>query len=175
MPEMIDLYTADRKKAKGTYIRGKKHPEGLYSMVCHVCIFNSRNQMLLQQKSDRKNKNNIWDFSAGGCSLAGETSREAMTRELYEEIGISYDFSNETPFLTTYYKDCFDDVYILRNFDIDASTLVLQEAEVKDVMWATKEEIFSLIDKKKFLPFTKDYIELLFFLNQNGKGFVKNN
>ncbi len=175
MPEIIDLYTADRKKANRTHIRGTKHPDGLYSMVVHVCIFNAQNQMLLQQKSDRKNKNNIWDFSAGGCSLSGETSRQAITRELFEELGISYDFSGEAPYLTTYYKDCFDDVYILRNLDVDVSTLTLQEAEVKAVKWATKEDIFALIDKKKFLPFTKDYIELLFFLNQNGKGFVKNN
>ncbi len=174
MPEIMDLYTADRQKA-GTHIRGKKHADGLYTMVVHVCIFNSQNQMLLQQKSDRKNRNNIWDFSAGGCSLAGETSREAITRELFEELSIHHDFSGETPYLTTYYKDCFDDVYILQNFDIDPHSLRLQEAEVKDAKWATKEDILKLIDEGQFLPFTRDYIELLFFLNQNGKGFVKNN
>lgn len=174
MPEIMDLYTADRQKA-GTHVRGKKHAEGLYTMVVHVYIFNSKNEMLLQQKSDQKNKNNIWDFSAGGCSLSGETSREAITRELFEELGIRHDFSAETPYLTTYYKDCFDDVYILRNVDVDISTLALQKSEVKAAKWATKDDILQLIDEGKFLPFSKDYIELLFFLNQNGKGFVKNN
>lgn len=43
--ELWDLYTKDRIKTNQTMIRGDKQPEGVYRLVVHVCIFNSKCQV----------------------------------------------------------------------------------------------------------------------------------
>jgi len=48
----------------------------------------------------------------------------------------------------------------------------LQSEEVKDVKWATRDEICDLIAEKKFINFDSSYINLLFFMNSNGEGCV---
>lgn len=174
LTEVIDLYTIDREKTNETLVRGVNLPNGRYRLVAHVCIFNSKNQMLIQQKATLKNRTNIWDLSAGGSVISGENSRCGIRRELEEELGIEYDFVNEKPSLTVYFKDCIDDIYILRNVDVDIARLSLQEIEVKNVRWADKEQIFLMIDQGIFTQFDKSYIELLFFMNRNGAGCIVN-
>ena len=80
--ELWDLYTEDRQPTGLTMVRGSEHPEGYYRLVVHVCIFNSRGQMLIQQRQPFKDGwPNMWDVSVGGSVVAGESSREAAERE----------------------------------------------------------------------------------------------
>ena len=44
--EVIDLYTADRIPTGQTILRGDKPPAGMYRLVVHVCIFNSKGATL---------------------------------------------------------------------------------------------------------------------------------
>ena len=52
MKELIDLYTVDREHTGMTAVRGEKLPEDTYRMVVHVCIFNSKGEMLIQKRAD---------------------------------------------------------------------------------------------------------------------------
>ena len=53
--------------------------DGDYGLVVHVAIFNSNNEMLIQKRQTTKTMYpNLWDISAGGHSIAGETSEEAI-------------------------------------------------------------------------------------------------
>lgn len=102
----------------------------------------------------------------------GEISEETMERELLEELGIEHDFSSDRPMITVHKKHGFVDIYVLKmNLNID--TIKFQHEEIQSITWATKQEIFQLIDEEKFIPYNKAFIELLFF-NKDCRGLIDN-
>ena len=162
--EIWDLYTKDRIKTEETMVRGEKITKGFYRLVVHVCIFNSRGEMLIQQRQPFKSSwSNMWDITVGGSAISGDTSQSAAEREVYEEIGYKLSLDGIRPALTINFEDGFDDMYIIKK-DIEISDLYLQYEEVKAVKWASKEEILKLIDEEIFIPYHKSLIELLFFM-----------
>ena len=71
----------------------------------HVGIFNSDSELLIQKRqSFKETYPNLWDITAGGHVISGETSEEAIERELFEELGYKYDFSSERPYFTINYE-----------------------------------------------------------------------
>jgi len=167
--EIFDLYTKDRIKTDKTMVRGTAVPEGYYRLVVHICIFNSEGKMLIQQRQPFKHGwSNMWDLSAGGAAIAGDNSQKAAKREVFEELGLKLSLDNIDPSLTIHADSAFGDVYLIEK-DIDISELKLQPEEVQAVKWATKEEIYKLLDDGVFIPYNKSLIELLFFMkNHNG-------
>ena len=162
--EIWDLYTKDRIKTEETMVRGEKITKGFYRLVVHVCIFNSRGEMLIQQRHPFKSSwSNMWDITVGGSDISGDTSQSAAEREVYEEIGYKLSLDRIRPALTINFEDGFDDMYLIKK-DIEISDLYLQYEEVKAVKWASKEEILKLIDEEIFIPYHKSLIELLFFM-----------
>ena len=103
----------------------------------------------------------MWDISCGGSAIAGETSSQAMHREALEELGLDIDFSNILPFTTTYFDEGFDDLYVIEK-DVDLIKLKLQEEEVCDAKWATKEEIKDMIVKGEFVLYFLSEIDYIF-------------
>ena len=159
--ELWDLYTEDRQKTGLTLPRGEKMPKGAYHLTVHICVFNEKGEMLIQQRQPWKSWGDYWDISVGGCSITGETSRDAAHRELLEEIGLEHNFTDVRPHFTINFDKGFDDIYLL-NMDLDIDKLKLQPEEVKAVRWASEEEILALIDEGKFIPFFKTLISHMF-------------
>jgi len=160
--ELWDVYDEERRLTGRTAVRGEKLGKGEYHLVVHVCIFNSEGKMLIQQRqSCKRSYPNAWDISCGGCATAGEDSRMAAHRELYEELGLDVDFSKLRPHMTVNFKNGFDDFYII-NRDVSLTRLTLQPEEVRDARWADRKEIFAMIDDGSFIPFFPSVIELLF-------------
>ena len=52
--EKWNLYTIDRVITNRVITRGDDIPKDLYHLVVHVCIFNAKNQMLIQQRQTFK-------------------------------------------------------------------------------------------------------------------------
>ena len=162
--ERFDLYDRDRRQIGLTARRGEAVPADCYRLAIHVCIFDQRGHLLIQQRQPFKRKwSGLWDLSVAGSAVFGENSREAAERESDEELGIQIDLSDARPSLTVHWEKGFDDIYIL-TMDIDTDKLVLQQEEVKAVRWAALEEILSMIDNGIFIPYEKSFIELLFRL-----------
>ncbi len=160
--ELWDIYNRDRQISGQTMERGSEFPDSALHLVVHICIFNSNGDMLIQQRQPFKEGwPGLWDITVGGSAVAGDSSQQAAEREVLEEIGYHVDFSEKRPHLTVNYDHGFDDFYLLEA-DIDISTLHLQAEEVKQVRWATREEIKELIDAKEFLPYYKSLIDVLF-------------
>lgn len=163
--EIWDLYNDERKKI-GKIERGQKMPEDAYHLVVHVCIFNSKGEMLIQKRNtNKKIWPGAWDLTLGGSALAGETSRDAAQRELSEELGLEMDFSKERPYFTIVFGDKFDkgfDDYFLIEKDVDLKDVTFKDNEVEQVKWATETEILSMIDKKEFISFHKPLISTIF-------------
>jgi isopentenyldiphosphate isomerase len=164
--EQFDLYDAYRRPLGTTMERGTKTPDGCYRLVVHISIFNSKGEMLIQQRQSFKDDwQNMWDLSVGGSVTTGESSQLGAQRELMEELGIEADLLNSPPDMSFTFNGGFNDHYILHR-DLDPSQLQLQYEEVQAAKWATKEEILTMIDDGSFIPYHKSLIELLFFRSQ---------
>ena len=122
--------------------------------------------MLIQKRTpNKKHWPSLWDTTCGGCCQAGESSRESAARELFEELGIVYDFSNERPFFTINFENGFDDVYMLQ-LDVPIEKIKLQPEEVSEAKWASRSEIAELIKNNEFVPYLPGYVDVLFELRK---------
>ena len=167
--ELWDLYDRDRIPTGEIHQRGTPLPQGRYHMGVHVVIFNTRGEMLIQQRQPFKEGwPNLWDVTVGGSAVAGDNSRTAAERESMEEIGLRIDLSREQPKLTIPFDVGFDDVYTL-TMDVDLASLTLQESEVQSVRWASEEEVLAMLADGRFIPYHKAFIQLLFAL-RNSRG-----
>ena len=98
-----------------------------------------------------------WEVSGGGVQ-AGESSEEAVRREVKEETGL--DVRNaEGGYAFTYKRvnpdegdNYFVDVYRFV-MDIDEKDVSFQEAEIDGHMFATREQIESFAKEGKFLHY----------------------
>lgn len=168
MEELIDLYDKNFKSLNKTHLRKEVLPLDTYRYVIHICIINKNGHMLIQRRSESRIAwAGMWDITVGGGVTAGDTPQQSATRELNEEIGLEHDFSNERPYFTVHFDDGFDDYFILQK-DVNIEDVRMNDGEVCEVKWATKEEILQLIDKKLFLPYKKSIIELIFEMNVRG-------
>ena len=168
--ELVDLYTEDRSPLGRTAERREKNVPGEYRIVIHVCIFNRRGQLLIQQRASQKAVwPELWDVSVGGGVEAGETSRHAAERETLEELGLSLDLSGQRPVVTVNFDGGFDDFYIVTQ-DFDTSCLTLQPEEVRQVRWVTLEEILSMEEEWVLLPYPRSFLCFLFEM-RNRFGF----
>ena len=159
--EKIDLYDKDRQLLNQTAFRGEELPKGTYRLVVHICLFNDKDEMLIQQRQSAKHFPNMWDLTVGGQVSAGETSWQGIQRELKEELGIDTDMSEIMPTLTVPFKDGFDDIYLLRT-NISLDELTLQKEEVQAVKWASETDILDMIGCGEFIPYYESYIHFLF-------------
>lgn len=151
--ELWDIYTKDRVKTGRLHRRGEKMKDGDYHMVVHVCIFNSKNQLLIQQRQPfKKGWSNMWDITVGGSALHGESSSQAAEREVFEEIGLKLDLSETRPDFTINFEDGFDDYYLLER-EVDLDELHLQEEEVQAVRWADREELLQMQEQGIMIPY----------------------
>lgn len=163
MSELCDVYDKDRKyvgkKVERDKVGTKKNE---YQLIVHICIFNSKGELLIQNRNKTKSSwPNLWDITAGGGAVAGESSQEAILRELYEELGINIKLSDIRPRITINFEYGFDDIYIIEK-DISINTLKLQHSEVSEVKWASLENISTMIKNNEFMPYYEEYISLLF-------------
>ena len=98
-----------------------------------------------------------WEVSGGGVQ-AGESSEEAVRREVKEETGLDV-HNAEGGYAFTYKRvnpdegdNYFVDVYRFV-MDIDEKDVSFQEAEIDGHMFATREQIESFAKEGKFLHY----------------------
>jgi isopentenyldiphosphate isomerase len=164
--ERIDLYNEERILTGKTVKRSEHRPSGTgddLRLVVHVCIFNSAGELLLQQRSMKKDAfPGFWDVSAAGGVAAGETGRQGAEREVREELGYQLDLTDVRPSVTVNYDGGFDDFYLVVRDDVNVSQLQLQEEEVADARWAGQEEVRAMLNRGEFVPYPASFLEFLF-------------
>ena len=82
--------------------------------------------------------------------------------ELLEEVGLDIDFTGVRPAVTVAFLDGWDDFYVVHS-DERAENLVIQLDEVQAVKWASLEEVLALREANQFMPYTRSFLEYLFF------------
>jgi len=162
--ELVDLYDENRFPLGKTAERSAPKGPGEYRMVVHVCVFDSRGRLLIQQRTQSKFIwPGLWDVSVGGGVDAGETSRQGAEREFREELGCALDLSGLRPSVTVNFDGGFDDFYILTR---DLRDLTLQKEEVQAVRWAALEEVLAMVDEGSFIPYPKSFLRFLFEMRE---------
>ena len=114
MIEYWDIYDENRNKTGRIHRRGDEMQSGDYHLVIHVCIFNSKNELLIQRRHpDKIGWPGIWDISAAGSALQDEDSRMAAIREVKEELGIEINLDGLRPHFTINFDQGFDDYWFI--------------------------------------------------------------
>lgn len=160
--ELWDVYNINREKTGKTMVRGGSYEEGAYHLVVHICIFNDKGEMLIQQRQPFKEGwSNMWDVTVGGSAVQGDDSQSAAERELAEELGLHISLQGIRPHLCMNFEHGFDDIYLIER-NVELSELKLQYEEVQDARWASMEEILAMIESGEFIPYYPNLIRLLF-------------
>ena len=88
--EIFDVVN-DRDEVIGSAPRNEVHRLGLMHRATHVLVFNSRGELFLQKRSQKKDRQpGLWDSSASGHVDKGETYDACAARELKEELGLDH-------------------------------------------------------------------------------------
>jgi isopentenyldiphosphate isomerase len=89
MTEEIFDVVNEHDEVIGQNTRGEVHARGLWHRAIHVLVFNSRGEVFLQKRSQKKDiAAGKWDSSASGHLDSGEDYDACVVRELREEIGL---------------------------------------------------------------------------------------
>ena len=147
MTEYNDIYDRQRNLTGRTHLRGTPWKKGEYGLVVCVWVYDGKGKLLLTRRAPEKSFPGTWENS-GGAAKAGETSLQAITRELREETGITT--APEEFELLCSDRDRFAhyDFYCLKKA-VPIEQVVLQPGETDAVRWASFAEVHGMIADKK--------------------------
>lgn len=76
------------------------HEKGLLHRAFSVFVFNSKNELMLQQRSDNKyHSGGLWTNTCCSHPRAGEKLEEAAQRRMMEEMGFNCELNHEFSFI----------------------------------------------------------------------------
>ena len=143
--EYNDIYDKYRRPTGRTHLRGTPWRAGEYGLVVCVWVYDGNGRLLLTRRAPEKTFAGTWENS-GGAAKAGETSLQAITRELFEETGIRAQESEFVLFDAGQDKNTLYDFYCLKK-NISLDQIVLLPGETDAVKWVTFEEMHEMIQK----------------------------
>lgn len=159
--ELWDAYDAHLNVIAGqVLVRGEKIPKGVYHLVSEVIVRHQDGTYLLTQRNPRKNLGGMWEATAGGSALQGESPLECVKRELREETGIvTGDFVEVGRVLHQRHQTYY--VNYLCHTDVDKESIVLQEGETSAYKWVTAEELRQMSREELATQRIQNFIEEL--------------
>lgn len=141
--EFNDVYDKDRNLIGKIHKRGTPWGPGEYGLVVCVWVYDGKGHLLLTRRAKGKSFAGTWENS-GGAAKAGESSRQAIARELFEETGIQA-APEEFEFLETERdRNMFYDHYCLKR-SVHLKDIVLLPGETDDCMWASFGKVHWMI------------------------------
>jgi len=161
--ELWDAYDANFNKIEGvTLVRGEEpsFPDDVFHLVCDILVRHIDGTYLLMQRDPRKHYGGMWEASAGGSALQGETPLDAARRELAEETGIVASDLIEVGRITDKSKHSVYAEYLCIT-DWDKNNIRLQESETVDYRWVRASELLSLSKEELVTYRIQQFIEEL--------------
>ncbi|MBE6790865.1 MAG: NUDIX domain-containing protein [Ruminococcaceae bacterium] len=144
MVEMWDAYDRQFNRIETAALeRGKAVPDGMYHLVCEIIVKHNDGTYLLMQRDFEKHLGGMWELTAGGSALKGETPIECAVRELREETGI---VSCNLQELKRIIHDGHHSLYVeyLCITDWDKNAVILQAGETVDYKWVDKTALLEM-------------------------------
>ena len=145
--EFNDVYDKNRQLTGKRHRRGTRWNDGEYGLVVCVWVYDGKGNLLLTRRAPGKSFAGTWENS-GGAAKAGETSLQAIRRELFEETGIAAEESEFELLCSDKDAHMFYDFYCLRR-EVPLRDIKLLPGETDAVQWASFDQIHELIRKKR--------------------------
>lgn len=150
--EIWDLCDANKKPLGRTHVRKDPLGPDEYHLVVIAFIRNSRGEYLLTRRVPEKVNGGLLEIT-GGSALSGESSIEAMIREIHEETGLCVT-EDEGKLIHThvgvnFISDCY---YFSKDFNLD--DVVFQPGETCGATKATAKEMLEMEKDGRFVPFS---------------------
>ena len=145
--EWNDIYDEDRNLTGRVHKRGTHWKRGEYGLVVCVWVYDGQGKLLMTRRAPEKSFPGTWENS-GGAAKAGETSLQAIARELFEETGIRAAEEEFELIGSDREKNIFYDFYCLKR-QTPLTEIVLLPGETDAAKWVTLEEIHRMIEEKQ--------------------------
>ena len=144
--EMWDAYNEQFEKVDGTtLVRGEKIPDGLFHLVCEILVKHIDGTYSLMQRDLGRAYGGMWEATAGGSALSGETPLECTKRELQEETGIVATELQEVGCIVNHqYHSIYVEFLCMTSWD--KNSITLQEGETIAFRWISRDELVSMRD-----------------------------
>lgn len=141
--ELNDVYDRNRKLTGRVHRRGTHWHMGEYGLVVCVWVHDGKGNLLLTRRAPGKSYAGTWE-NTGGAVKAGETSLQAIVRELFEETGIRAE-AEEFEFLGSDRSRNFHfDFYCLKK-DVLLESIRLLPGETDGVQWVSLERASQMV------------------------------
>ena len=145
--ELWDIYDEHKKPTGRTMVRDDWHMKpGEYHLAVLGVIRRPDGKFLITKRAETKPWGAGWWEVPGGAAVAGESSEDAVRREIREETGLDVSGS-EGGFLFSYHREnpdkgenYFVDVYRYE-MDFEETDIHLQPEETVEYLLAEEEQI----------------------------------
>ncbi len=174
--DTFDILDEEGKNTGKTSTYNEIHAKGLLHRTVHVWVVNSKNEILVQKRSQHvRSYPSYWDNSAGGHILSGKTSIETAQSETQEELGLSLPvetfqciftvMENQVSNNGSHLENAFNDIYIVHS-DFEIKEFNIETEEVGEVRWLNKEEFQKWIrgEGEPLVPHAEEYEKILEYL-----------
>ena len=141
--EWNDVYDENRKLTGRVHKRGTPWKAGEYGLVVCVWVHDGHGRLLLTRRAKGKSFSGTWENS-GGAAKAGETSRQAIVRELFEETGIRASEDEFELLGSDRDRNTHFDFYCLKR-QTPLEEIVLLPGETDDVQWASMQQVRQMV------------------------------
>ena len=145
--EFNDVYDKYRNLTGKLHQRGTRWRFGEYGLVVCVWVYDGKGNILLTRRAPGKSFAGTWENS-GGAAKAGENSRTAIARELFEETGIRAEPAEFELIGSDRVRHTHYDFYCLKR-QTPIEEIVLLPGETDAVQWASFGKIRWMIHTGK--------------------------
>ena len=145
--EFNDIYDENRNLTGRLHRRGRRWRKGEYGLVVCVWVYDGRGNVLMTKRAPGKSFAGTWE-NFGGAAQAGETSLQAIRRELFEETGIRAEESEFELMDTSRDSNAFYDYYCLRR-QTPIEDIVLLPGETVDAKWVSIDEVYEMVKRRE--------------------------
>ena len=160
--ELIDIVDENNNLTEEQRMKSEAHKNGLWHRSAHIWIYNSKGEVLLQLRANKKELwPSTWDLSVAGHIGAGEEPIISALREIQEEIGLNveekdlelFEIEPEKSIFKEMVNNEFHYVYLLK-YDGDINGLKIQEEELQKIEFIPVETV-----KKELLENPEKYCQ----------------
>ena len=141
--EFNDIYDKNRNRTGKLHRRGTCWKFGEFGLVVCVWVYDGKGNLLLTRRAPGKSFAGTWENS-GGAAKAGEDSRTAIARELFEETGIRAEKEEFEYIGSGRARHAHYDFYCLKR-ETPLEEIVLQPGETDDVRWVSMEQAWAMV------------------------------
>ena len=159
--EIWDAYDEHFNRIENmSMVRGERIPKGVLHLVCDVLVRHTDGDYLLMQRDPGKHHGGIWEASAGGSALCGETPLACAKRELYEETGIwASDLQQIGQIISIENHTIYVEFLCVTDHDKDG--IILQEGETSAFKWVSRDELIRMDRRELITERIQQFVEEL--------------